>query len=75
MQESMTTQLAYTESPIINLGIIIDDHQAAARSKTSEIIIALTALIKEDGKIAQQKSTSKLKAMEKGQSITSQGKD
>jgi hypothetical protein len=46
MQESTTTQLANTESPIIDLGIIIDNHQAAASSKASEIIIALTALIK-----------------------------
>ncbi len=74
-QESMTTQLANTESPIIDLGIIINNHQAAASSKTSEIIIALTALIKEDGEIAPQKSTSKLKAMEKGQLTNSQGKD
>ncbi len=65
-QESPTTHLANTESPIIDLGIIINDHQAAASSKTSEIIITLTALIKEDGKIALQKSTLKLKAMEKG---------
>ena len=49
MQESMTTQLANTESPIIDLGTIINDHQAAASRKTSEIIIALRALIKEDG--------------------------
>jgi hypothetical protein len=48
MQESTTTQVANTESLIIDLGIIINNHQAAASSKTSEIIIALTALIKED---------------------------
>jgi hypothetical protein len=73
-QESTTTQLANTESLIINLGIIIDDHQAAASSETSKIIIASTALIKEDGKIVPQKSTLKLKAMEKGQLTTFRGK-
>jgi hypothetical protein len=47
--------ISSTDSQIIDLGIIINDHQAADSSKTSEIITTEIALIKEDGKTALQK--------------------